>query len=289
MTVDEILILGDRYLAQVAISPGGIGLDGSADHLRLVRVPVHFHEQDADQLCACLANVAKTTILANGGAIISDDHHYVWAWCLQMIAYSGKQFLANEEERLFRSALHLALMELPTRGTPTHCAAVSHDSSHHLAYCAFPLLEHVCKASVSAWIDNYGSVLKAFHLAGDRPYPVGSICSNFGTVLRLYLTHGSSPLTAKLFNYFLTHLAAVEGGQYGASILTKWRNAALHGTERQTYVGAALLCLALVVAVDKYRSEFEARADEMVRMLEAGFRFRHPSADRGPFIVYPPA
>lgn len=288
MTVDEILDLGDRYLAKVAACPGGIDIEGAAEGLRLIRVPFHFNEMNPDQLCASLANVAKTTILAGGGAVIADDHYHAWAWCLQVIYYSGKQFLPVNEEQLIGSALHLALMELPTANVPTHCTAVSHDKFHHLANCGFALLEHVCKAGVPAFIDSSGAVLAAFQLPGGKPYGVGDICSNFGTVLRLFRIRGASPLTARLFEYFLTHLAAVEAAPHGTLVLTKWRNSAMHGSERHTYVGAALLCLALIVVVDKYRGEFEARTEQANRMLEWELAHRQPGEDRGPFNVYPP-
>lgn len=271
---------------------------------------VGIHELGLDSLQAAL--VGQTRLLNLGStAFHNADNQALWAWCGEVLVDGattqpgGQRNL--DREQLMLHAIHAFLARLPMDAKPTSRDSVVERRrlaySHHAQalvggswlaglHLSFPLLEAVCRWYLETLVGPDGTILAPFVVpklsGGSTAYgaPKGKKkISNLGDLLWKVDEHaGAGPFQANL-----RLMASIyrPGSTYhdGYAELFATRNRALHGNASIARVGGTVLNMALLIALEAIRGDFQAYRDTALRCVEF---YGRRGAERPNWTFYPP-
>lgn len=288
-----------------ATDGGGIQIGYQSEQHRLHRNEVRMHELDYDGVRAALVGLTEILLLPGLNTVVDLDHQLLWSWCGELLLGSRSGITLDREIRgLAEIAVRAALagarphtLEAFESGRQASELLDANSNellqrSHALLpYLAFPLLEAMARRACSSHIDLRGTVLEPFPRVDGRMYRVGRRCSNVADVLRLLVsTRAGESLHDDLIEV-LDHVAQFgDASADGYDVLFDWRNSSLHGEVSHATIGGTVLSVALLVALDSLRGDYEshrrAALECVVREVETS-RFTgrwRPS----PWSYYPP-
>ena len=297
---------------EAAIRDGGIAIGGESEQYRLHANGVRFHDLSYQELREAAVGLCDILLLPGLNTIIDRDHELLWSWCGEVLLGRDAPLASTADSEIRELATttlraSLANVRPPAREAYERARTASDLMEHNareflmrahvvLAYLAFPLLEATARRACSDFVDLRGKVLASFPRASGQQYKVGTTCSSVADLLRL-LASTASPSLQKDLADICIHIAELDlntspvpTASDGYDIVYRWRNSSLHGEMSLTTIGGTVLTLALLVALDAVRDDYEihrqAALSRAQRELSAGQtigRWR-PS----PYSFYPP-
>jgi hypothetical protein len=272
MKPQEMMDLGDRYIAAIQMPGGGIRHDRSTAALRLCANGLVAHDLDFEGLCTAAIVAGKMSCLP---AYADRDQIEIWSWCAQMlITWPPMCLTAGVENDLY-------LTELTVR------AALGHERS--LRYLAFPLLEMALRRASRNFV-NDGRLIAALTLRDSNGVMERNASGSTKRVLlhQMLWLFDDYVLPANLrvqLDYFRAHIAAHLPGDPYLQI-SDWRNGFMHGEHSYTAIEWGIFSFALFVLLIAYQDQFDDRRAEMLKDLQ--FAMANPYR-RNPRDFYPPA
>lgn len=290
----SVRLEAQRGRAQTPPTPHGL-LQASP----LASVCEDLEDADHHQLCAILTGLAVAVVRHGNWRGYGRDYRELWAWCAELVVgvgvgaglgvgdtaptrVVGRRGLARgfdaDLRRMFALTVHAALarpIPFDSPGVGHHAHEVVDERGALLAHLSFPLLERVLRASCSHHFAPDGHVIKAFTAPGHHSrrhmYAHGGTCSSIGDLLWLFTHHYASVEMATNLAMIDKHLVSnVPGAEPGFGILQQWRYQAVRGSTALPVVGAAVLCLTLLVALAALEEDFEEAVTVVAMAAQVG-------------------
>lgn len=296
-----------RSWRTAATANGGLSI-GVSEQFRLHANGVRFHELSYNELREAAVGLTEGLLLPGLNTVIDLDHMLFWSWCGELLLGQGGPLSAGVDpqiRQLAESAVRTALANArPYTEEAFERARQASDLLEHnanqylmhahtvLPYLAFPLLEAVSRRACANYVDLTGRVLAPFPRANGTAYAVGTRCSNVSDLLRLLVSNIAAPSLQSDLLDLLAHIGGLQPGGTtdGYAVLFDWRNSSLHGETSLSTIGGTVLTVALLIALDALRSDYEtyrgaalSRAQREVNSAQSLGRWR-PS----PWSYYPP-
>lgn len=269
----------------------------------LASVCEELEDADHEQLCAIVAGLTVAVVRRGNWRGYGRDYRELWAWCAELVVgvgvgagvgigdsastrIVGRRGLARgfdaDLRRMFALTVHAALarsIPFDVPGVGHHAHEVVDERGALVAHLSFPLLERVLRATCARHFGPDGHVIKAFTAPGlharRHMYVHGGTCSSIGDLLWLFTHHYASAEMVANLAVIDKHLVdTVPGAEPGFEILQQWRYQAARGATAVPVVGAAVLCLTLLVALAGLEEAF----DDAVSLVAMAGQLGDPSA-----------
>ena len=252
----------------------------------LTSVCDELEDADHDQLCAIVAGLTVAVVRSGNWLGYGRDYRELWAWCAELVVGVGvgagvgigasatarvvsRRGLARgfdaDLRRMFALTVHAALarsIPFDAPGVGHHAHEVVDERGALVAHLSFPLLERVLRATCARHFGADGQIIKAFttpgHHARRHMYVQGGTCSSISDLLWLFTHQYATTEMAANLAVIDQHLVeTVPGAKPGFEILQQWRYQAARGATAIPVVGAAVLCLTMLVALAGLEEAFD--------------------------------
>jgi len=263
----KITSLCDGWLAAVDRTDGSMLVDEAAHKLRLSANKIDFESLDIDDLQACGVGLSKVLLTKKLNQLFDADHFRFWSWSAELIVRSQTvgqlkclpDHLSDHFHAAFAAALIPCWAPKPEH-QPQVVSAYGRFNHLYLTTLAFPLLEGALRHHCSEFVDRHGKVVKDFSPTSGKKYSKNEQCSSLQDLL---LLAAESLPTKALWADFRSALDNVAPGGGGFRLVYEWRNDALHAASPHPAIGAVLLNMAIVIALEDLRPTFEDLRNEL--------------------------
>lgn len=310
--VDLIRRLCGEWCAAASQPGGGMVIGQVTEQLRLNRNGIVFHELTHEELQAACVGLARVLLRSGLNTVVDQDHLLLWSWLAQLlVSRSGGAGADREVRELLSVCVRAALA--PTRPPttdryalqvqrqiddliPFHLRWFGMQSHVVLAYLSFPALEGVLKLACGSFVDLSGKAVVPFSVparsgGGTNDYGPSSGRPQCSSLRDLLLLHHASvavdPLRARV-QEIRDHLASLQPATDGFDLLYDWRNSSLHGAASYPTIGGTVLTLALLIALEGVKADFETSRAAAWQGVEWELRTGADSRSRSPWSFYPP-
>jgi hypothetical protein len=306
---DLIRRLCDDWCAAVRKPEGGFALGPRTEGFRLHRNGVVFHELEFEELQTACVSLGRVLLLSGLNTVIDYDHFLLWSW-LGQILVSRDRKSRPQDDREVRELLGVCVRAAlgPFRPppvdeytwhlhgeidrlTPFHLGELGNNTHRVLAYLSFPALEGILKIACSNYVSLSGAVLSPFSVLSRSGRAIKYVpsgrrnrCSSLRDLLLLHYERVAAVPLRTCIREVRDHIGALQSGADGFDVLFDWRNSSVHGSASWHTIGGTVLTLALLIALEDVRGDFEVCRTEAFRMVqrESGIGIRSP------WSYYPP-
>lgn len=280
--------------AALTQQPAGRGVGRDVQAAGFAANGIDPPELDMDALRAGLVGLAQTLAHPSGSLLVLPEHRAMWAWCGQLVLFTGPLLFTEEEwhlQRLSAAAIraHIAnptAENLVPRGD-ANTIWLATDTATVASYLPYSLLEGVIKKVCREHVSFDGRVLAQFDVLRSngtiRRYNVGDRCSNIGHMLQLLI---DSTLDADLRIDLTSVLEFISPGAPVATscdVVFAWRNGSLHGENHAPAGSAVVLQLALLILLCVIRPDFADRREQALAAMRQAIEDQRGS----PHCFYP--
>jgi len=311
---EKIKGLCDSWVNATQLPGGGFAIGAASEQHRLHRNGITFHELNYSEIQAACTGLSRVLLFKGLNTVIDLDHRLFWAWAGEMLLSPRSTFFSNTESelrQLFETCIRAALagitrppqskedwerqreiselVEFNTRQLVLNAHLV-------LAYLAFPLLEGLLKKLCCNYVDYSGNVINPFDVptagGGIRNYmpndPRKGKCSSLRDLMfLLYQTVADQDLRPRIdemrniFNSLDNTIDPFEQ-------LYSWRNQSLHGQTGFPTIGGTLVNLAVLIAFNQIRADYEHRRNDVWSNMQRDIETFKFTGHRSPWSYYPP-
>jgi hypothetical protein len=309
--IDRIMRLCDEWCAAATPASGGLAIGPRTEQFRLSRNGIIFHDLTHEELQAACVGLARVLLRPGLNTVVDHDHLLLWSWLAQLLVSPSRAAAGDDREvrELLGVCVRAALA--PTRPPttdryawqlqrqiddliPFHLRWFGMHSHVVLAYLSFPALEGALKLACKNFVDLSGKAVAAFSVpgrrGGTRDYGPSFGRPQCSSLRDLLLLHQASvaidPLRARL-QEIRDHLAGLQAGTDGFDVLYDWRNSSLHGAASYPTIGGTVLTLALLIALDGVKADFETSRAATWQGVEWDAKTSADSHFRSPWSFYP--
>jgi len=277
----------------------------NTEQYRLLINGIDFQNLCHESICTALTGLSKVLLLPNLNTVLDADHHFLWAWCGELLLNPRSNLFPAEQyevKSLFETSIHAALAGCSSPPAdineynhrqhikslqPHHAIQFIQKSNLTLAYLSFPLLEAVLKRACAAYVDLNGSVITDFSVtpvSGKvREYKKNKTCSSLRDLLLLHYDKVSNQTLKSHIETFRSNLQTLDPRD-PFDLIYSWRNQSLHGTTNFQTIGGTLLNFAILISIFEIENDFEAY---QIGVLSRWQHFQATSF-RAPSDFFPP-
>ncbi len=309
-----IRTLCDSWVNAAQQPEGGFAIGSATERYRLHRNGIRFHELTYSEIQTACTGLSRVLLLKGLNTVIDLDHQLFWAWAGEVLLSPRSSFFSCHESglrQLFETCVRAALagITLPPQSNEEwerqreRSELVENNTRQlvvnaHLivAYLGFPLLEGLLKKVCSNYVDCAGTVVAAFDVpaagGGTRKYipndPRKGTCSSLRDLMFLLYQHVADPDLRSRLIEMRDLLNGLDSTLDPFDLLYSWRNCSLHGQTGFPTIGGTLLNLAVLIAFNQIRADYERLRDEVWSDVQRNLAVFRLTGHRSPWSYYPP-